>query len=187
MKQAGPNRLVSLIVDNLIWLFVISAFIAFSVLSDHFLSPYNLGNILLRSVAFGMLVLSQAYTFITGNFGLSAESTLVLTAMFAALMLVTSEAGGWGWQLHPVLVILLMLVLGGLIGLFNAVLITKVGVNNLLVTIAMLYVLRGATYGISPGTSISFFPKEFTWLGGGNFFCITTDNGNLKLPRFGGQ
>ena len=79
--------------------------------------------------------------------------------MFGALMLVTSDAGGWGWQLNPIVVILLMLALGGLIGLFNGVLITKVGVNNLLVTIAMLFVLRGATYGISPGTSISFFPE----------------------------
>ena len=132
-----------------------------------------------------MLVLSQAYTFITGNFDLSVESTLGLTAMFAALMLVTTEAGGLGWQLHPLLVILLMLVLGGLIGLFNGVLITKVGVNNLLVTIAMLFVLRGATYGISPGTSISFFPKEFTWLGGGTLTRIVTDNGNFRA--FGGR
>jgi len=30
MTRTGPNRLVSLMVDNLIWLFVISAFIAFS-------------------------------------------------------------------------------------------------------------------------------------------------------------
>ena len=132
-----------------------------------------------------MLVLSQAYTFITGNFDLSVESTLGLTAMFAALMLVTTEAGGLGWQLNPLLVILLMLVLGGLIGLFNGVLITKVGVNNLLVTIAMLFVLRGATYGISPGTSISFFPKEFTWLGGGTLTRIVTDNGNFVLSVAG--
>ncbi len=185
MTRTGPNRLVSLMVDNLIWLFVISAFIAFSLLSDRFLSPYNLGNILLRSAAFGMLVLSQAYTFITGNFDLSVESSLGLTAMFAALMLVTSEAGGWGWQLNPILVIALMLVLGGAIGLFNGVLITKVGVNNLLVTIAMLFVLRGATYGISPGTSISFFPKEFTWLGGGTLARVVTDNGNFVLSVAG--
>ena len=93
MTRAGPYRLVSLMVDNLIWLFVISAFIAFSLLSDRFLSPYNLGNILLRPAAFGMLVLSKAYTFITGNFDLSVESSLGLTAMFAALLLVTTEAG----------------------------------------------------------------------------------------------
>ena len=68
MTRAGPNRLVSSMVDNL-------------------------GNILLRSAAFGMLVLSKAYTFITGNFDLSVESSLGLTAMFAALLLVTTEAG----------------------------------------------------------------------------------------------
>ena len=39
MKPAEPNRLVTLMVDNLIWLFVLAAFVAFSLLSDRFLSP----------------------------------------------------------------------------------------------------------------------------------------------------
>ena len=47
------------------------------------------------------------------------------------------------------------------------------------------FVLRGATYGISPGTSISFFPKEFTWLGGGTLARVVTDNGNFVLSVAG--
>ena len=43
----------------------------------------------------------------------------------------------------------------------------------------------GATYGISPGASISFFPKAFTWLGGGTLARVVTDDGNFVLSVAG--
>jgi ribose/xylose/arabinose/galactoside ABC-type transport system permease subunit len=185
MEQTQVSKFISTLIDNLIWLFVIAAFVIFSILSDRFLSPFNMGNILLRTASLGMLVLSQAYTFITGNFDLSVESSLGFTAMVAALLLVTPDAGGLGVMLSPLLVIPIMLLVGALIGLFNGTMITRVGVNNLIVTIAMLFILRGATYGISPGTSISFFPEAFTWLGSGTLARISFENGNLVVPVAG--
>lgn len=185
MERTQLNRIGTLLIDNLIWVFVLIAFITFSILSDRFLSPYNFGNILLRTASLGMLVLSQSYTFITGNFDLSVESTMGFTAMLAALLLVPETAGGLGLEWPPWLVIIIMLVVGGLIGLFNGFLITKVGVNNLLVTIAMLFILRGLTFGISPGTSISFFPDGFKWLGSGSLARFEFESGNLIIPVAG--
>lgn len=184
MAQNRLNQILSFIVDNLIWIFVIIAFLGFSLLSDKFFTPVNLGNILIRIATLGMLVLSQTYTFITGNFDLSVESTLGFTAMVAGLMLVATEVGGLGLMLPVPIVILLMLVIGALIGLFNGFLITRVGVNNLIVTIAMLFILRGATYGISPGTSISL-PAEFNWLGSGVLARIPFGRANLVIPVAG--
>ena len=96
MERMQLSRIGSALLDNLIWVFVFIAFVTFSILSDHFLSPYNFGNILLRTASLGMLVLSQSYTFITGNFDLSVESTMGFTAMLAALLLVPEAAGGLG-------------------------------------------------------------------------------------------
>lgn len=190
MSQSLPSRLFSAIIDNLIWVFVIVAFIAFSIFSDAFLTPFSIGNILLRIASLGMLVLSQSYTFITGNFDLSVESTLGFVAMVAGLLLVADTAGGLGTQWSPLVVIPIMLVIGACIGLFNGFLITKIGVNNLIVTIAMLFILRGATYGISPGTSIRFAGDElaaFTWLGSGTLARFSFENvrGNLVIPVAG--
>jgi ribose/xylose/arabinose/galactoside ABC-type transport system permease subunit len=190
MSQSTLNRVFSAIIDNLIWVFVVIAFIAFSILSDAFLTPFSIGNILLRIATLGLLVLSQSYTFITGNFDLSVESTLAFVAMVAGLLLVSDVAGGLGIMLPIYIVIPIMLVIGALIGLFNGFLITKIGVNNLIVTIAMLFILRGATYGISPGTSISFGGEEFaafTWLGSGTLARFSFENvrGNLVIPVAG--
>ena len=126
-------RFLNLILNNLIWLLVLSAFIFFSIASDRFLNPVTISNILISISALGFLVLSQSYTFITGNFDLSVESTLAFTAMVAALLMVTSENGGLGIGINYLWAIMIMLIIGIKIGLFNGYLITKIKVNNLIV------------------------------------------------------
>lgn len=185
MRQPNWGRWFSTLMDNLIWIFVIVAIIAFSVLTERFLTPVTISNILLRIASIGMLVLSQSYTFITGNFDLSVESTLGFTAMLGALLLVESAAGGLGLMLPPLLVIPLLLLTGALIGVFNGFLITRLNINNLLVTIAMLFILRGVTYGMSPSGTLSFFPDEFIWLGNGVLARIPMGRANLVIPVAG--
>jgi ribose/xylose/arabinose/galactoside ABC-type transport system permease subunit len=182
MKRQGFEQVVSSLVDNLIWIFVIVTIVAFSLLTDRFLTPVTISNILVRIASIGMLVLSQSYTFITGNFDLSVESTLGFTAMLAALLLADTAAGGLGLLAPPLVAIVAMLVVGALIGLFNGFLITRLGINNLLVTIAMLFILRGVTYGMSPAGTISFFPDAFTWLGEGALARLPMGRANLVIP-----
>ena len=116
MRNRDYGQVISALVDNLIWIFVVVAIVAFSLLTDRFLTPVTMGNMLLRIASIGMLVLSQAYTFITGNFDLSVESTLGFTAMLAALLLVDTAAGGLGLMLSPFIVIAIMLGVGALLG-----------------------------------------------------------------------
>jgi simple sugar transport system permease protein len=182
MKRPSFGLFVSSLVDNLIWVFVIVAVIVFSLLTDRFLTPVTISNILVRIASIGMLVLSQSYTFITGNFDLSVESTLGFTAMLAALLLVDTAAGGLGLMISPLLAIAVMLIVGAFIGFFNGFLITRLGINNLLLTIAMLFILRGVTYGMSPAGTLSFFPKEFIWLGEGALARIPMGKANLVIP-----
>jgi ribose/xylose/arabinose/galactoside ABC-type transport system permease subunit len=182
MKRYGFGQFVSALVDNLVWVFVIVAIIAFTLLSDRFLTPVTVSNILVRIATIGMLVLSQSYTFITGNFDLSVESTLGFTAMLAALLLLDTAAGGLGIMIPPLVAIMIMLVIGALVGLFNGFIITRLGINNLLATIAMLFILRGVTYGMSPSGTLSFFPDEFTWLGEGALARIPMGRANLVIP-----
>jgi simple sugar transport system permease protein len=183
MDRRKVNDIALFIIDNLIWVFVVIALVVFSVLSDSFLTANNFVNILWRVAALGLLVIGQSFTLITANFDLSAESTMGLTAMVGGLVLATAARGGLGWELNPILAIGIMLGVGLLIGLFNGLLITKLKMNNFIVTVAMLMVLRGATYAISPGRSISFFPEGFKWLGGGALARIPLADGRpLVIP-----
>jgi len=52
--------------------------------------------------------------------------------------------------------------------------VTKLRLNNLVYTIAMLIALRGIPYIISESSSASQLGKSFTWLGGANIFTISS-------------
>jgi ribose/xylose/arabinose/galactoside ABC-type transport system permease subunit len=171
------------IVDNLIWLLVIIALVIFSFLSDKFFTPFNMVNMLWRVAALGLLVIGQSFTLITGNFDLSAESTMGLTAMIAAMLMATLDNGGLGLGVHPLLAIGAMLVVGIVIGWINGFLITKLKMNNFIVTVAMLMIIRGVIYAINPGKSASFLPEVFNWLGGGTLIRLIQSNGKpLVIP-----
>jgi len=96
-------------------------------------------------------------------------------------MLASVDNGGLGWEVSPIIAIVVMLLVGIFIGWINGILITRFKLNNFIVTVAMLMILRGITYAISPGQSTSFFPKLFDWLGGGALFRVTQANGRALI------
>ncbi len=183
MGKLKSGNLFVFVVENLIWVLVLVALVIFSLLSDNFFTPYNLINVFVRVAALGLLVIGQSFTLITGNFDLSSESTMGLTAMVGGLLIAAAETGGLGWQANPLLAIAVMLVLGCVIGWINGTLITRFKMNNFIVTVAMMFILRGATYIISPGQSTSFFPEVFDFLGSGNVYRIAMANKRfLPIP-----
>ncbi len=183
MNKEKLNDIFLLIVDNLIWVFVVIALLVFSLISENFFTPFNLVNILSRVAPLALLVIGQSFTLITANFDLSSESAMGFTAMVAALLLASQKNGGLGLEINPFLGILIMLLVGAAIGAFNGIFITRLGMNNFIMTVAMLMILRGATYAISPGKSVNFLPPEFNWLGGGALFRIPSGDGKfLAVP-----
>lgn len=154
--------------DNLIWIILVAVALFFSIWSDRFFSTPNLINIFLHASVLGILVIGQAFVLITGNFDLSAESVLGFTAMLAAYLMVSKQFGGSGLMVAPALVIPLMLAIGLAVGAFNGFLITKVGMNNFIVTLGMLIVLRGAAFVVNNAQTVYNVPDSFSFLGGGN-------------------
>ncbi len=125
MNKKQNSRFLLFLIDNLIWVLVVIALIIFSLVSPHFFTPNNLLNILVREAPIALLVVGQAFTLLTGNFDLSAESTMGFTAMAAALLLATTKNGGLGIEMNPFLGVLVMLLIGVAIGAFNGFFITK--------------------------------------------------------------
>jgi len=190
MNKRGDylNRGLFLLLDNIAWLLVAVSVIVFSLLSDAFLRPYTLLSIIPKVAPIGILVIGQSFVMLSKHFDLSSESVLGLVAFSAALFIASPELGGWGTTLPGWIVIVLMLGAGVLIGMFNGVMITKLKLNNLVYTIAILIILRGVCYLIppttasgSPVTSASGLGDGFGWLGGGNLFTITVDGKPVRV------
>jgi len=176
----SSNKVIPFILNRMIWfiLLLVVAFFGWRVGFGSYLAPTNLINILLHASVLGVLTIGQAICLLSGNFDLSAEGTLSLVIVLAAWLMLPyremalAQAGGIGWELSPLIVIPIMLVVGGLVGLINGTLISRLGMNNFIVTLAMQLILRGLATVISMGAIMPGTPAQFNWLGGGRFGMI---------------
>ena len=65
----------------------------------------------------------------------------------------------------PWIAVVIALIVGITAGAFNGVIITKVGINSFVVTLATLFVFTGIVYGITKGYPYINIPKSFTIVG----------------------
>jgi simple sugar transport system permease protein len=172
------RRHIPTLLDNLIWVILIGVFIFFATQSDKFLTPINIRNILSAAAVLGVLVVGQTFVLITGNFDLSAESTLGLAALLGLWLIVPAVAPNWGggMMINPFLSILVVLVMGVVIGWVIGSLITYGKMNNFIVTLAFLLILRGSMLAFTEGNAVNglnFPPAEiFYWLGSQSAFTL---------------
>jgi len=161
---------ISLLLDNLIWALLLVAGVAFSLLTTRFLTVNNLVNVLVHSSVLGIMVIGQSFTLVTGNFDLSAESTLGLVAVAGAFLMTAAgePSNGSGLMLNPAAAVVVMLALGLLIGAINGLLITRLRMNNFVVTLSMLIIVRGLAFLLTQGKTVTRLPESFKGLGHGS-------------------
>jgi len=111
-----------------------------------YLSDVNISNILDQSALYGTLSVFMTIMLITGNFDLSVASTAALSGT-VALKLVDGHGIAFA--------LITALLVGVLVGLVNAVLVQKVGVNAFIVTLGTLTAVRGVVQAILDGQSIT--------------------------------
>jgi len=169
---------VPTLLDKMIWFILGAVFLFFVSQSPHFLSPNNITNILSAAAVLGVLVVGQTFVLISGNFDLSTESTLGLAALFGLWLIVPAAAPHWGAGLNidPYLSIIMILAMGAGIGYLIGSLITFGRMNNFIVTLAMLLIVRGLMLAFTQGNATSglnFKPAEtFYWLGHETAFTL---------------
>jgi simple sugar transport system permease protein len=116
------------------------------------------------------MVIGQSFTLITGNFDLSAESNIGLIAVVGAFLLTAAgePSNGSGLMLNPFLTVLVMLGLGLLIGEVNGLLITRMRMNNFVVTLSTMIIVRGLAFLLTQGKTVTHLPASFKVLGHGS-------------------
>lgn len=149
---------------NPILLILLIALPLFAIFVPFYATLPNLKNLLLASSILLLLASGGALAMITGNIDLSVEGTLVFTAMVAA-WLMTGQAGGLGTQWPPILVIPISIGLGAAVGVLNALMVERLGVNPFIVTLGMLLALKGAAAIPTEAATIYGLPSGYNWVG----------------------
>ena len=114
-----------------------------SIINPKFLSMYNILNIFKQVSINGLIALGMTFVILTGGIDLSVGAILGLTGMILGLLI----AGGT----PELLAIPAVLIIGGLLGLFNGILISKIKLQDFIVTLATMTMFGGLTLIISNG------------------------------------
>jgi ribose/xylose/arabinose/galactoside ABC-type transport system permease subunit len=120
-------RLLRFARAQLVFILLVVIGVSASLLSDVFLTPQNLINIVFAASVIGVVSMGQTLLILTGDFDMSVASVIG----FAGILAVGTQAFG----LLPSIMIAL---LGGvLVGLANGVIVTRTRANPFLVTLGM--------------------------------------------------
>jgi len=142
------------------------------IVSPVFLQPDNLLNVLQTMSETALLVLAETMILIVKKMDLSLESTMGLAPGVAAWLVVPVGAGHGLGLLPGGWAIPVTLAVGALVGVINAMLIIRFGLNGFIVTLGMLIVLRGALTGISGGQTFFHLPPSMLYLGTTEWFGV---------------
>jgi ribose transport system permease protein len=118
---------------------------ATALMTDRFLSPVNLNNILVQSSIMAVIAIGMTFVIIGGGFDLSVGSTAALAGCVSAMVML--EAGIGAGVVAGVLV-------GALVGLVNGLVIAYLRVNPFITTLGTMVLIRGVVFLITGGAPV---------------------------------
>ena len=165
------------LLDNIIWIMLLFFFAVCAAGVPQFASWNNIVNILYHTTIMSMLVLAQGFVLMSGRFDLSIDAILAFAPGIVIL-------AGTKWLpgsvvANPYVAIALTLAVGALIGLFNGVCVSRLGMNAFMQTLSVSIILRGLTLFLIP---LAIFPLDpvFSFIGKARFPAI----GNMPAAIF---
>jgi ribose transport system permease protein len=123
--------------------------------SNVFISLGNLSDVLLQQTEIGIIALAMTFVIIGAGIDLSVGSILACSASLCALVMMVWAPGVSG----PALIALSVgtaLLAGALAGAFNGLVITRIGLQPFVMTLAAMIGLRGFTKWITGNVNIDF-------------------------------
>jgi ribose transport system permease protein len=131
--------------------------VVFSVLSPYFLSIRNGLNVIDQVTVLGIIAIGMTAVIVIGGIDLSVGSTLALSMMVMG-WLANDKGLPFG------LAIVLAVIVGGVCGFGNGLLITRAKLPPFIATLAMMTITRGLANIITNGEQIVGYPDWFTAL-----------------------
>jgi ribose transport system permease protein len=151
---------------------ILAAIVVFSIASPYFFDLNNFYNIGRAVAVYGIVAAVTTIVLVSGGLDLSLSSVMALGGVVAAQVIGVVES--------TPLALIAAVGAGTLAGLFNALLIVKVGINPLIATIGTQFAIRGAIFMWTGSVPISLFGKT-GFLAFGNGYVLGVPSAVLML------
>ncbi len=130
-----------------------------------FWTVQNILNVLRQVSVTGIIAVGMSFVIISGGIDISVGSTLAMCGIVVTMTLKN-------YNTPLAISILLALIVGTAIGLFNGVLVAYGGVLPFVATLGTMYLIRGLALILSGGRAISDLSGQFITIGRGFFLKI---------------
>ncbi len=129
-----------------------------SIISDAFFKVDNLIDLLKGNVVLGIMALGMLPVLISGGIDLSISANITLCSVIAGKLLIETNA-------NLFVVIVICTLIGGLIGLINGLLISKINIPPIVATLGTLSIVMGGVLFYTKGNMMTNLPKWFKGFG----------------------
>ena len=152
----------------------IAALIAFAVLlvvvgvvSPEFFGFSNIRDLVINNAPIMLIAIGMTFVILTGQIDISVGSQFAVCSIVCGMLAKTG--------VPMPLLFLLMLAIGGLLGSLNGYLVGYLRLPSIVVTLAMLVILRDALRWLTEGAWVQGLPENFQWFG------LSQSNGELLM------
>jgi len=168
--RSASARAIDLLARLAPALFLVLLMVLFTTLAPRFLSTINLFNVLRQVSIYGILGVGMTFVILTRGIDLSVGALAAFTGLVAAVVakgaIDTRLVLPWGGASWP-WAALAAIAAGGLSGLLQGLIVSRLSVPSFVVTLGGMTVFRGLALIIGNGGPISGFSDSFGWWGRG--------------------
>jgi ribose transport system permease protein len=161
MKENVLARFARIDKSNITPAIVLAALcIVLAIISPTFRTEQNLVNILQQVTINAIVALGMTLVIFTGGVDLSVGSVVGFTGIVMGLMIVNNG-------ISPLIAVPVAILIGAGCGFVNGVLISRLKLQPMIATLAMMSMARGAALTLANGRTITGYSKGFNWIGQG--------------------
>lgn len=139
---------------------LIAVVIIFGIADPAFVSGANLVRLFRQACILGIMAIGVVYVIMCNGIDVSVGAILAVSSTIAAQMMISGH--------HVVIAVGSAVVAGSFLGMLNGLIVTKLGIKELIATFAASYIIRGLLLQISGAKWLTNLPREFTFLGQGS-------------------
>jgi ribose transport system permease protein len=141
------QRVVEIIGENGFILIFIAWIILLSLTTRTFLNPQNIFTVLRQAAIVSIVSIGEMLIMLLGGMDVSLGALLGFSGIVAVSLIVN-------YNLPPLLACLASMAVGGVVGLINGLLVTKVRINSVIATLGMMSILGGIALAYTQGKTI---------------------------------
>lgn len=135
--------------------------VVFTALNPQFLTWRNMLTVFQQMVLNGLLAVGIMFTILTGGIDLSIGCTFAIVGI--------AVASGCVGGMNPLLAIIIGLIVGAILGVFNGFLVTNLKLQPFIATLGTMSLYRGIAYVVTGGTPVTNVPDSFRNIFNGQF------------------